>query len=202
MLKVGLTGGIATGKSTVARMLQEKGAFLIDFDELTRQAEEPGQPAWVKIVDYFGPAILNEDGTIDRKKLGAIVFGDSEKLTVLNEIVHPDLFSRWHILVAEIAKSEPAAIIISDIPLLIEKGLQDDFDVVVLVYAPRAQQVARLRERNGSSPEEAEQRLASQMPIEEKRALADIVLDNSACLDKTGQLVDDLWKELQSLNVS
>ncbi len=196
MLSVGLTGGIASGKSTVARMLEEKGAFLIDFDVLTRKVEKPGTSTWKKIVDYFGEGILNEDQTINRNRLGSIVFHDREKLTRLNEIVHPDVFREWHILLSDLNENYPDKIIISDIPLLIETGVQKKFDMIVLVYAPPRQQVERLTKKLKCNPEEALQRLASQMPIDEKIAQADIVIDNSGSLDKTKKSVDDLWIEL------
>lgn len=196
MLHVGLTGGIATGKSTVAKMLQRKGAYLIDFDLLTRQAYEPGQPAWLKIIDYFGTGILNSDETINRKKLGDIVFREKDKLAKLNELVHPLLFEKRDLLMETLETNQPDAIVISDIPLLIEKNLQKDFDVVVLVYSSPQQQMQRLTGRNGCTAEEALERISSQMPIKEKVPHADIVIDNSASLEKTQQQVDDLWKQL------
>jgi dephospho-CoA kinase len=196
MLNVGLTGGIASGKSTVAGMLREKGAFLVDFDVLTHEAEEPGQPAWKAIVDYFGGEILYDDGTINRTKLGAVVFQDHEKLARLNEIVHPLLFREWRRRLADIEAKDPAAIIVSDIPLLIEINAQNLVDLIVLVYASPRQQLERLMSRNGCTSEEALQRLASQVPIDEKISQADIVFENGATLEETRQAIDELWAVL------
>lgn len=198
MLNVGLTGGIASGKSTVAGMLQEKGAFLVDFDVLTHKVEEPGQPAWKAIVGFFGVEILSDDGTINRSKLGAVVFRNREKLARLNEIVHPLLFREWRRRLSAIQAKKPEAIIISDIPLLIEINAQNLVDLIILVYASPRQQVERLISRNGCTSEEAFQRLASQVPIDEKISQADIVVDNGASLEETRRAVDELWTVLIS----
>jgi dephospho-CoA kinase len=136
MLNAGLTGGIASGKSTVARMLVEKGALLIDFDELAHALEAPEGPAWREIVRHFGESILAADGTIDRRKLGAAVFADREKLDLLNRIVHPAILEEWRKRLDEIQKTHPDAVVLSDIPLLIEGGLMPMVDLVILVYLP------------------------------------------------------------------
>lgn len=205
MLRAGLTGGIASGKSTVGRMLRGKGAFLIDFDKLTHFVEEPDRPAWEAIVASFGSDILNDDRTIDRKKLGAIVFQDKEKLAMLNDMVHPAVFAEWKRNVAEIERIYPRAIVISDIPLLFEVGLQKMLDVVIVVYISPGDQIQRLIRRNGCSREEAHVRLASQMPIDSKISLADFVIDNSGSLEATGNTVDAVWEELlareQEINI-
>ena len=165
MLNVGLTGGIASGKSTVARMLEDKGAFLIDFDVLTRKVEKPGTQTWEKIVDFFGVGILNEDGTINRNRLGSIVFHDRKKLSRLNEIVHPEVFCEWRVLLSFISENYPDKIIISDIPLLIETGVQKSFDIILLVYAAPSQQVERLTRKLNCRPEEVSQKLPPHIPI-------------------------------------
>ncbi len=196
MLNVGLTGGIASGKSTVAAMFQDKGAAIIDFDVLAHKVQEPGQPAWKPILNFFGRGILNDDDTINRGKLGRIVFQDRDKLTKLNEIVHPFLFEEWRRLIAAIQKKTPNVIIISDIPLLIEIGAQNSVELVILVYISNSQQVERLMMRNGSDREESLSKIASQLPMDDKIPYADIVIDNSFSLDKTRQKVDEIWVEL------
>jgi dephospho-CoA kinase len=196
MLNVGLTGGIASGKSTVARMLADKGALLIDFDELAHAVEEPEGAVWHEIVHHFGSDILASDRTIDRRKLGAVVFGNREKLELLNRLVHPAVFAEWQRRIAEIRAARPDAIVLSDIPLLFEAGLKEMVDLVVLVYIPRKEQIARLTARNGYHREEATSRLASQMPIEAKLPAADIVIRNDGPREETLRAVDDLWAEL------
>ena len=197
MLNVGLTGGIASGKSTVARMLVEKGAVLIDFDELAHAAEEPEGAVWREIVRHFGPDVLCADGKIDRRKLGECVFADREKLDLLNSLVHPVVFEQWRRRLEEIRKMQPEAIVLSDIPLLIEAGLKPMVDLVLLVYLPPEEQIARLMARNGYSREEAASRLASQMPIREKLPCADIVIRNDGLPGETRRAAGEVWEELK-----
>lgn len=197
MLNVGLTGGIASGKSTVARMLEEKGAVLIDLDELAHAVQEPGKPVWREIVRHFGPEILRADRTIDRGRLGAAVFADRAKLELLNRLVHPAVLAEWQKRIEAIRKTRPDAIIVSDIPLLIEAGLAPLADVVLLVYLSPEEQIRRLMARNGYSREEAEQRLAAQMPLGEKIAHADLVIRNDGPPEQTRREVCALWKELK-----
>jgi dephospho-CoA kinase len=197
MLNVGLTGGIACGKSTVARMLEGKGAFLVDADALAHDLEEPEKTAWRKIVDHFGPEILRDDRTIDRRKLGAIVFADRKKLELLNRIVHPAVHEERRRRIAEIKEARPDAIILSDVPLLIETGLESQFDLVLLVALSPETQIARLMGRDGFSREEAEKRMASQMPIDAKLPFADMVIRNDGSLEETWRAADEAWEELQ-----
>jgi dephospho-CoA kinase len=197
MLNVGLTGGIASGKSTVAQMLVGKGALLIDFDELTHAVQEPGGVVWREIVRHFGPDVLCPDGKINRCKLGEYVFADREKLDLLNSLVHPAVFELWRRRMDEIRKTQPEAIVLSDIPLLIEAGLKPMVDVVLLVYLSPEAQIARMMARNGHSREEAVNRLASQMPIGEKLAYADIVIRNDGSLEETSRAVAEVWAELK-----
>jgi dephospho-CoA kinase len=197
MLHAGLTGGIASGKSTVARMFQEEGACLIDLDEVAHFVEEPDRSGWKAVVEYFGSDILNDDRTINREKLGAIVFHDEEKLARLNEIVHPVVFEEWNRRLAEIHKRNPHAIVISDIPLLFEVGMKHLLDVVILVSISPEDQIQRLIQRNGYSREDANARLASQMPIADKIPHADYVIDNRGPIEKTGAAVHEVWKELK-----
>lgn len=196
MLNVGLTGGIASGKSTVAKMFQEKGAYLIDFDLLAHSLEEPGGVAWKGIVDKFGPEILHEGGNINRKKLGAIVFRDKDKLKELNSIVHPFVFREWEQQLADIERKNSDAIIISDIPLLIEVGKMGDVDLVLLVYISKEVQIRRLMERDGCSRIEALVRLDSQMSIDEKLVYSDLVINNGGSLKEARKQVDDIWVKL------
>ena len=197
MLNIGLTGGIASGKSTVAKLFQKKGAYLVDFDVLVRSVEEPGAPAWKRIVENFGSEILSEDGIIiDREKLGAIVFRDKEKLEKLNGIVHPLVFEEWERQIADIKKKNPNAIVISDIPLLIEVGKVDEVDLVVLVYISQEEQIRRLMERDGCNREDALVRIDSQMSIDEKLWYSDFVVDNGSLLEETVEQVDDIWERL------
>ncbi len=196
MLNVGLTGGIASGKSTVARMLVEKGAILIDFDELAHALEMPGEPVWREIVDHFGEGILQEDRQIDRLKLGEVVFSDPREREVLNRLVHPAVFAAWQERLREIEKSGKDAIVLSDIPLLMEAGFEPMVDLVLLVYVSPEEQISRLMGRNGLNREEAEKRVASQMPIGEKVGRADIVISNEGAPAETAHAVDRAWEEL------
>jgi dephospho-CoA kinase len=197
MLHVGLTGGIASGKSTVARMLVGKGAVLIDFDELAHAVQEPGGGVWREIVRHFGSDVLCPDGKIDRRKLGGYVFKDRKKLDLLNSIVHPAVFEQWRRRMDEIRETHPKAIVLSDIPLLIEAGLKPMVDVVLLVYLPPEEQIARLMARDGYSREEAAGRLALQMPIGEKLAHADFVIRNNSSPEETQRAVAEVWGELK-----
>ncbi len=196
MLHVGLTGGIASGKSTVLRLFEEKGAHVLDFDEMTRFVQEPGRPAWKALTDYFGREILNEDGTLNRKKLADAVFGDKGKLARLNEIVHPFLFEEWERRLAPFRR-DSRNVVISDMPLLFEIGAEKYFDCIIVVYADREQQMKRFMERNGCTREDAERRLAAQLAIDSKLPLADYVIDNSASLRETRERVNWIWFQLQ-----
>jgi len=196
MLNVGLTGGIASGKSTVAKMFEDQGAYLIDFDALAHFVEEPDHPAWKAIVEFFGREILNEDGTINRAKLGLIVFSDHEKLSMLNSIVHPAVFDMWRRRIEDIRKRNPRAIVVSDVPLLLEVRMQHLFDVVILVHVSPEDQIRRLTERNEYSRKEAESRLDTQMPIDEKISHADFVIDNKGPIETTRSVVNAVWEEL------
>jgi dephospho-CoA kinase len=196
MLNVGLTGGIACGKSTVAKMFVKNGAHLIDFDRLAHEMQEPGKPVWKEVVNHFGEEILQPDKKIDRIKLGNIVFADKEKLAELNNLVHPLVYQEWHVRLEKIGKKEKHAIVLSDIPLLFEGNMQTLFDLTVLVLIAPKEQIRRLMARNGVSKEDAEKRLKSQMPINEKIALADIVIDNKGSILETEKRVGQVWQKL------
>lgn len=196
MLNVGLTGGIACGKSTVAQMFVDLGAHLIDFDRLAHYVQEPGKPAYEEVVHHFGKAILQPDKKIDRVKLGNIVFGNKKKIIELNNIVHPLVYQEWNIRLEKIRTKEEHAIVLSDVPLLFEGGMQHLFDLTILVLIAPEEQIRRVRIRNGLGKEEAEKRLQSQMPIREKIKLADIVIDNEGSVSDTEKEVKQNWKKL------
>lgn len=196
MLNAGLTGGIASGKTTISSFLVEKGAYLIDHDLLAHEAEEPNGPVWLGVVDHFGKSVLDDKGRIDRKKLGAIVFGNPEEMLRLNSIVHPAVHDLWQSRIRQIEEKDPRAIIISDVPLLFETGWQKKVDVVILVYIPPEEQVRRLIARNGISVEEADARLKSQMPIGDKIKMADFVVNNQEPLEAARRHIEELWEEL------
>jgi len=196
MLNVGLTGGIASGKSTVAKMFVKKGAHLIDFDGLAHEVQKPEKPAWKEVVHHFGKRILQPDKKIDRVKLGNIVFADKEKLMELNNIVHPIVYQEWHARLDKIGKKEKHAVVFSDVPLLFEVNMQHLFDLTMLVLIAPEEQVRRLMTRNRVNKEEADKRLKSQMPISEKIALADIVIDNKGSILETEKIVRRVWREL------
>jgi dephospho-CoA kinase len=196
MLNVGLTGGIACGKSTVAKMLVRRGAHLIDLDKLTHEVEEPEKPAWKEITKIFGKEILAENKKIDRNKLSRLVFTDREKLKVLNNIVHPRVLEEWCTRLKAVEKAAGHAIVLSDIPLLYEEKLQHLFDLTLLVLISPEEQVSRLMVRNGLTEHEAQKRLESQMPIGEKIKLADIVIENKGTPAETEKIVEKVWQDL------
>lgn len=193
---VGVTGGVAAGKSTVAAMLAEKGAVVIDFDDLAREVVQPDRPAWRDIVDEFGPEVLHDDRTINRKKLGRIVFQDPDRRRRLESFTHGRIHERYQQKLEETAHERPGAVVLAVIPLLYEVGLESLFEKVLVVYTPAEVQIQRLQKRDGISREEAAEVLAAQMPIEEKRKRADYVIDNSGDLADTRRQVDRVWREL------
>jgi dephospho-CoA kinase len=199
ILLVGLTGGIASGKSTVAHMLEEMGSHVIDFDMLARLVVEPGRPAWKKIVDYFGKDILQGNGEIDRKRLSRIIFGNSEKRKILEGFTHPFIADEFTGKVDEIASNEPDAIINAVVPMLFEAGMQALFHKVVVVYIPREEQIKRLIERDGISEGDAVNILNAQMHIDEKIRQAYFIINNENSIEETKRQVHDLWDTLRNL---
>ncbi len=194
---IGLTGGIASGKSTVSNMLKEKGFTVIDADIAARAVVEPGRSALKEIVRQFGFGVLTEEGTLDRAKMGSIVFQDKEKRKQLNEIVHPAV-RQW--MLAEKSKAMEAGkkTIFYDIPLLFESKLTWMVDKTLLVYVEPDIQLERLMKRNGFTEQEAKARIQSQMPITEKRKLADKIIDNSRTIEETTKQLNE-WITRQSL---
>jgi dephospho-CoA kinase len=193
MRLIGVTGGIATGKSTVGAMLAAHGSAVIDADELAREVVLPGRPALAEVARRFGEEMLRPDGTLDRARLGAVVFADPDARRDLERITHPRIAALTQERIAQ-ALAGPAPLVAVDIPLLFENGRESLFEGVLLVYAPRAVQVRRMRERNGLDAAAAEQRLAAQMPIEEKHARATWVIDNSGDLEATSRAVNAWWE--------
>jgi len=197
MLIVGLTGGIASGKSTIADMFKREGAYIIDIDMISRDVVKPGKPAWQDVVHIFGKEVLNEDQTLNRKKVGDIVFSDAEKRKKLEEIIHPKITAETLMKINEIAKKDNQAIVIIDIPLLIETDKQDTVNKVVLVYTSPQGQIERLVKRDGLSLEDAHKRLTSQMPIENKKKYAHYIINNEEPLKEVQKRVKEIFRELK-----
>lgn len=199
MTVAGLTGGIASGKTTVARMFAEEGAHVIDIDEISRFVVEPHKPAWQDIVGYFGETLLRDDGTVDRNRLGRIVFADPIKRKKLERMVHPRILKEYEERLRTIIKKNRQAVVIADVPLLMEIDMQHWFEKVILVYIPPESQIMRLVQRNGLSQQAARDRLNSQMPIEEKVRRADFVIDNRGSLEETRRQVKRVYQALKLL---
>lgn len=189
MRRIGLTGGIGSGKSTVAELFAEHGAYVVDADAIAREVVAPGTPGLQELAEAFGPGVLADDGSLDRAALAEIVFSDPSARELLNRITHPRIAART----AEILESLPAeAVIIHDVPLLVEAGLAQAYDLVVVVDAPDEVRVARLVER-GLSEQDARARIASQASREERLAAADVVIDNSGSLADLSDQVTRAW---------
>ncbi len=193
MRLIGVTGGIATGKSTVDRMLEAHGAAVIDADEVAREVVLAGEPALDEVAARFGRDLIQPDGTLDRTRLGEIVFADPEARRDLERITHPRILELMQQRVAA-ALAGPAPLVAVDIPLLFENEREGMFEGVLLVYAPREVQLRRLHERNGLDESAALQRLAAQLPIDEKRARATWVIENNDGLEATQRAVDQWWE--------
>ncbi|MFE1072720.1 dephospho-CoA kinase [Streptomyces sp. NPDC058783] len=193
MLKVGLTGGIGAGKSEVSRLLVEHGAVLIDADRIAREVVAPGTPGLAAVVAAFGEDVLAEDGGLDRPRLGSIVFSDPEKLAVLNGIVHPLVGERSRSL--EEAAAEDA-VVVHDVPLLTENGLAPLYDLVVVVDADPATQLDRLVRLRGMTEQDARARMAAQATREQRREIADVVVDNDVPLEELRRRVQEVWADL------
>ncbi len=197
MYVAGLTGSIATGKSTVSAMLEALGARVVDADRIAREVVAPGMPAWERIVEEFGREILLPTGELDRVLLGRIVFPDRVRRSLLESIVHPEVVRVIGERVQAMARELPGSPVILDVPLLIEAGLHEGLGDVIVVYCPEETQILRLMERDAISREEALARIRAQMPIEEKRRLASIVVDNSGGLGETRKRVEGLYRILR-----
>ncbi|MGB6872971.1 MAG: dephospho-CoA kinase [Dehalococcoidia bacterium] len=196
MIIVGLTGSVGTGKSTVTKFFRELGAYIIDWDELARKVTRPHSKAWKEIVEHFGKGILNDDLTIKRQKLAEIVFSDKEKVAKLNQIVHPEVFKEDERITNEIKSLDPDALIIKDIPLLFELTRPIFVDKIVVVSASEQTQLRRLEEKR-MSREDAQSRIKSQLPLEEKIKSADFVINNDGPLEETKKQVEEVYSLLR-----
>lgn len=199
MLKVGLTGGIATGKSFVLSVLRELGCEVMDADQTAREVVESGQPAFNEIVAHFGQEVVGEDGKLNRGKLGAIIFNNPAEREKLNSIVHPRVFeaqARWMV---EVERRNPQAIVVIDAALMIETGSYRRFDQIVVVHCEPDIQLQRLMERNNLTQEEAMARISSQMPSAEKLKFADFAINTSLGFDDTRRQIESLYEQLRKL---
>ena len=199
MILVGLTGGVATGKSTVANMFKQCGTPVIAADLLARQVVEPGKPAWRAIVKLFGKTVLNPDRSLDRQALGSIVFRNPKKRQQLERIIHPRVAREQQRLVRRIAKRKPRAVILYEVPLLFEAGVDKRVDRIIVVTADREIQIARLKKRNGLSRAEALRRIRSQMPLTKKIHQADHVLSGTLPRPSLRKQVGQLFRSLRLL---
>ncbi len=200
MLRVGLTGGIGSGKSAVSRRLGQHGAAVIDADLVAREVVEPGTPGLGQIAAVFGPEVLLPDGRLDRARLGQLVFADDELRAKLNAIVHPLVHEGTRQLEHEAAATVgPAGIVLHDVPLLAENQLQGNYDTVIVVDAPDDQRLRRLIDTRGMTEQQARDRMAAQADRDQRLAIADIVIDNSGSLADLEQRVDEVWTVLHDL---
>ena len=198
MLVVGLTGGIASGKSTVSRMFQDAGIPVICADELARDAVHPGAPALEEIRRSFGAGVIDADGGLDRVRMAEVVFQDSSKRVILEKIIHPRVAEQKDRRIEALKRSGHKVVIV-DVPLLYETRWEGQFDLIIVVHVPRTAQEKRLVERDNMSFDEARSRLDAQMPIDDKKQRADRVVDNSGSLERTREQVQSLLRELLSL---
>jgi dephospho-CoA kinase len=199
MLIVGLTGGVASGKSVVSRILKEEGAYLIDADQIARELVQPRTSAWEELVKVFGKEILQKDGSIHRKQLAAKVFSDPTQRDLLNRTLHPRIKEEMGRRLKAIGQKDPEAIVVIDAPLLVEMGNHREMDKVIVVISTEAQQIARLRERGGVDQEEARRIMASQMATEEKVKVADFVIRNEGSLEETERRAREVFQELKRI---
>ena len=202
MITIGLTGGIASGKSLVAELFRRLGAAVIDSDSIAREVVEPGATGWQSVVAKFGQDILAPDSTIDRAKLGRIIFSDRERRNTLNAILHPLIINTVRERVAALGRQYPEALVVTDIPLLIECGLQHEFDAVIVVWSPVELQRKRLMERDGLSAAEAQQRIDAQMALNEKQAHATYVIKNDGSEKQTEEQVKKIFLTIKQQAVN
>ncbi|MGZ8421521.1 MAG: dephospho-CoA kinase [Nitrospira sp.] len=199
MILVGLTGGVATGKSTIAKMFERCGAYTIDADQLAHKVVEPGTPAWRAIVRAFGKTVLNPDHTLNRRAIAAIVFSNPPKLRRLERIIHPRVAREQARLTRQAAREDPKAVVIYDVPLLFEAGIAARVKKIIVVTADRETQITRLKKRNGFTRADAIRRIRSQMPLKLKAAAADYLLDGTTARARLLVQVRRLYRELRAL---
>ncbi len=198
MIKIGLTGGIATGKSTVLKIFEEENIKTINTDQIAKEITKKGREGYKEVVRAFGEDILLENGEIDRKKLAKIVFSEESKRKKLESILHPLIVKRMKEMLKDIERKQPCEPVVIEIPLLFEVGLDKEMDITLVVYIPEKLQIERLMKRDGLKKEEAIKRLKSQLSIEEKRKRAHIVIDNSESIENTKKQVKTFIKELRN----
>ncbi len=199
MLKVGLTGSIATGKSLVAEMLAARGCRVLHADLIAHELMAPGKPAYEEIVSQFGRDILGPTGVIDRQRLAKIVFADRQQLEQLNRILHPRVLTETEQEMARLKQADPQAVVVLEAALLIESGYHKQLDKLIVTWCPPEQQIERLRARDGLTPAAAQQRVQAQMSTEEKRGHADYEIDCSSSLEETEAQVERVYQELRGL---
>jgi len=199
MLIVGLTGGVASGKTAVSEILSEEGAYIIDADQIARELVQPNTPTWRELIHVFGKEILNQDGFIHRKKLAAMVFSNPQQRNLLNQIMQPRIKEEMDQRVKRIGQKDPKAMVVIDAALLVELGEYREMDKLIVVTSTEKQQIERLKEREGASEEEARKILASQMPLEEKLKVADFVIRNEGCLEETRRIAKEVFQELKRI---
>lgn len=193
---IGLTGGIASGKSTVAKVLAELGAYIIDADKVAHEIVKPGNPAWRDVIKRFGDDILNPDSTINREKLGEIVFGNNDLLDELNKITHPRVMEKFKDELQSIKTNNPNAIVILEVPLLYETHLERLCDLVIVVWVDRETQIKRLMSRDEINEEAAIKRIDSQLDLDEKAKKADYVIDNRKTVEETIKIATNYYNEI------
>jgi len=199
MLIVGLTGGVASGKTAASQVLKEEGAYIIDADQIARELVQPQKPAWNELIRAFGKEILQEDGSIHRKKLAEKVFADPKQRKRLNQILHPRIKEEMGRRTKEIGQKDPEAIVVIDAPLLVELGDHYEMDKLIVVTSTQTQQIERLKERDGIGPEAALKILSSQMSLGEKVKLADFIIGNEGSLEETKKRAREVFKELKKV---
>lgn len=193
---IALTGGIASGKSTIARRLEEHGAIIVDADQIVRDVQAPGSPVLDEIAEIFGADVIDASGALDRAALGSRVFGDPEALAQLNAIVHPAVRRESQRRFEEAAAEDADALVVYDVPLLVEARVADPWDTVVVAHAPAEERLRRLIELRGMEPGAAQARIDAQVPDEKRLEIADVVIDTAGSLEHTLEQTDSLWKKL------
>jgi dephospho-CoA kinase len=199
MLIVGLTGGVASGKTAVSKILSEEGAYIIDADQIARELVQPHTPLWSELIRVFGKKILDQDGSMHRKKLAAIVFSDPQQRNLLNQMMHPRIKEEIDRRVEGIGQKDPEAIVVIDAALLVELGYHREMDKLIVVASTVRQQIERLKEREGASEEEARKILSSQMILDEKLKVADFVIPNEGSLEETRRMAKEVFQELKRM---
>jgi dephospho-CoA kinase len=195
VLLVGLTGGIGSGKSTVSRMLADRGAVVVDADDLARRAVEPGTPGLQRVAEAFGSDVVRPDGSLDREAVAAKVFADPEARKLLESITHPEVFRLYHEELDRYRDTD--AIVVFDAPLIVETGAHIGFDLLIVVSAPEEEQVRRLVRDRGMTEQAARERIAAQLPLAEKEKVATVVIRNDGRIEDLEPQVEDLWRSLQ-----